>query len=74
MYSENQKKDDASEWVILLHGLGRYRQSMQGLPQILKSLQLGHQSSCPVRNRSAKAVSSLVLQSTNMMKAFSERL
>ncbi len=37
MYSENQIKDDASEWVILLHGLGRYRQSMQRLERHLKS-------------------------------------
>ncbi len=31
-------KNDASEWVILLHGLGRFRQSMRKLEQHLKSL------------------------------------
>jgi pimeloyl-ACP methyl ester carboxylesterase len=35
---ENQTKDEASEWVILLHGLGRFRQSMRRLEQHLKSL------------------------------------
>jgi triacylglycerol lipase len=35
---ENQTKDDVSEWVILLHGLGRFRQSMRGLEQHLKRL------------------------------------
>jgi triacylglycerol lipase len=35
---ENQTKDDASEWVILLHGLGRFRQSMRKLEQHLTGL------------------------------------
>jgi triacylglycerol lipase len=38
MYKENQTIDNASEWVILLHGLGRYRQSMRGLERYLKSV------------------------------------
>lgn len=38
MNKDNQTKDDASEWVILLHGLGRFRQSMRRLEQHLKSL------------------------------------
>ena len=38
MNKENQAKDDVSEWVILLHGLGRFRQSMRGLEQHLKRL------------------------------------
>jgi triacylglycerol lipase len=36
--AENQTKNVASEWVILLHGLGRLRQSMGLLEQHLKSL------------------------------------
>ena len=35
---ENQAKDEMNAWVILLHGLGRYRQSMRKLEQHLKSL------------------------------------
>ena len=35
--SENQSRDDTNEWVILLHGLGRFRQSMRKLEQHLKS-------------------------------------
>jgi triacylglycerol lipase len=38
MNTENQTIHDASECVILLHGLGRFRQSMRGLEQHLKSL------------------------------------
>lgn len=38
MSKQNHTKNDASEWVILLHGLGRLRQSMRGLEQHLKSL------------------------------------
>ncbi len=38
MNIENQTKDDAREWVILLHGLGRFKQSMRKLEQYLKSL------------------------------------
>ncbi len=30
--------DDAGEWVVLLHGLGRFRQSLRGLEQHLQSL------------------------------------
>jgi triacylglycerol lipase len=36
--TENQTKNDVIEWVILLHGLGRFRQSMRRLEQHLKSL------------------------------------
>jgi triacylglycerol lipase len=35
--TENQPRDDTSECVILLHGLGRFRQSMRGLERHLKS-------------------------------------
>ena len=38
MKAENQIKNKTSEWVILLHGLGRLRQSMGGLDRHLKSL------------------------------------
>ena len=38
MNKENQTKNDVSEWVILLHGLGRFRQSLRGLEQHLKRL------------------------------------
>ena len=37
MNTENQPRDDTSECVILLHGLGRFRQSMRGLEHHLKS-------------------------------------
>jgi hypothetical protein len=30
---ENQTMEEAGEWVILLHGLGRFRQSMRKLEQ-----------------------------------------
>jgi triacylglycerol lipase len=38
MYQEKQVKDGTDEWVILLHGLGRLRQSMRGLERYLISL------------------------------------
>ena len=38
MNNENQIKDVTSEWVVLLHGLGRFRQSMRGLEQHLRRL------------------------------------
>jgi len=38
MNTENQTMDELREWVILLHGLGRFRQSMRGLEQHLKGL------------------------------------
>jgi pimeloyl-ACP methyl ester carboxylesterase len=38
MNKENQVKNNMSEWVILMYGLGRFRQSMRGLEQHLKRL------------------------------------
>lgn len=38
MNTENQTNNEAREWVILLHGLGRFRQSMRRLEQHLKGL------------------------------------
>ncbi len=43
-------------------------------PADSKKLTAGSAKFWPVRNRSAKAVSSLVLQSTNLQTAFYERL
>ena len=37
MSATNQTENKASEWVILIHGLGRLRQSMSGLDRHLKN-------------------------------------
>jgi len=38
VFMASKTNEDASECVILLHGLGRFRQSMRGLEHYLKSI------------------------------------